>query len=70
MILIILFYHDRMSCSDAHRVAFFFFPSIQITCTIHQISLFSLILIHRIYGKLSVTSFCVSLFSMIITIIT
>lgn len=48
----------------------FFFPSIQITCTIHQISLFSLILIHRIYGKLSVTSFCVSLFSMIITIIT
>lgn len=70
MILIILFYHDRMSCSDAHRVAFFS-PSIQIICTIHQISLFSLILIHRIYGKLSVTSsFCVSLFSMIITIIT
>lgn len=70
MILIILFYHDRMSCSDAHRVAFFF-PSIQITCTIHQISLFSLILIHRIYGKHSVSpSFCVSLFSMIITIIT
>lgn len=24
MILIILFYHDKMSCSDAHRVAFFF----------------------------------------------
>lgn len=70
MILIILFYHDRMSCSDAHRVASFS-PSIQIICTIHQISLFSLILIHRIYGKLSVTSsFCVSLFSMIITIIT
>lgn len=69
MILIILFYHDRMSCSDAHRVAFFF-PLNTNHMYYSSDFLFSLILIHRIYGKLSVTSFCVSLFSMIITIIT